>query len=528
MPAKRARGSKKDSDADSAAKQTFGGRTFACVSCKNGHRVKTCNHGYTKPIAPTANPGRPSSGNPKKKCNCPKECACSDKNNCKCPPNCICVQTMYLIAHVAQKELPSIKAEAEKYRLNEKGQPEVLREVYADSNGKLLTDAEARRRQEEQSRREQGKLQDVKSESSASSPFIYQSPDLVQAKSSCCSSKSPSASVTLARSCHHASKAASTPSLSRHPSPAPTGNCNCGTSCECIHCPEHANNDATRQYNRQQLNHMTTHQYLPPSSHIPGPLFTPKIPQESCLGGPSRFRLSTEPPLRHELHGLFPQSNPGDHIISWEIKRAAQADFEQYFEQINAANVVSNSNGGDASLASIDVDPALMDMDFPTDLEKDLSSWTNATFGDANVDQIPGYSPTAFQQPRNLVEPAMTPLPMFRPQSHGIPMPRSEFDGNTNYNDIDMTDFLNPSLAGFETGPVGFSMATEIAPEILVAQSTSSREENRDPRRTPWTREFDGIDGPFMGHYASPDVQSPSPSPLVFQQEAIYVGQPDR
>ena len=180
----KSRRSKKTSEAKSA-KQSFNGKTYACISCKNGHRVRQCDHGYDRPVSATNQPGRPSSGS-KRKCTCPKDCSCHDKDNCKCERNCVCVEAMYLIVHVSKKGSPKIQHKVSKIerspspiisRVNEKGQQEVLQKVYTDLTGKPLSDEETKRRNEEREKREQieqDQKNAVKAESSTSTPFEFQ------------------------------------------------------------------------------------------------------------------------------------------------------------------------------------------------------------------------------------------------------------------------------------------------------------------------------------------------------------------
>ena len=369
MDEKRVR--KTEKKAEVIPKQFFDGKTYACQSCKNGHRVRTCNHGRTKPIAPTNQPGRPSSGS-KRKCTCPKNCGCKD--NCKCDRDCLCTQKMYLIALVSKpdaKDIPRTNSPKPPVWENESGQAETLKSVWADASGQLLSDAEAQRRQREKEQREQGQT------------------------GGCCSTKPAKEDVAKPApkgGCRHrevVKQEQATPALDNALlAPSTTNRCTCGTACQCTLCPEHPNNAATRQYNAQTLNMMTTqHNYLPAPSMMNGPMYTPAEPQESCMGGQPRFYLSRNKPTQQDFQNFFPGAVSGDYVMSypvdqWAMQSPANLPTVQMqpfqHQQTVPPQMPTHDLGFDESFMDLS-------MDWTNQQQDDM--W-EMRLGDASVDQI--------------------------------------------------------------------------------------------------------------------------------------------
>jgi hypothetical protein len=284
-----------------APRQFIDGKTYACTACKNGHRVRSCNHGRSKPIAPTAAPGRPSSGSQKRRCECPKECNC--RGNCKCTiTSCVCTQRMYLICLVSQNDpIKRSTSPLPPVWKNEDGQAETLKSVWADASGQQISDIEAERRQREKEQREQK-----------------------QAPSGCCGSKSkePKSGPSGCRHLENIKQEniADIPTFTDLPEAQKR--CSCGPNCECIYCSEHPNNLASRQYNASQLNFMSsTDFYMPSSSAQTGPVYAPVAPMESCTGGSAMFRLTMNKPHPSDIHQFFPQATNGDLMMSYPIEQ---------------------------------------------------------------------------------------------------------------------------------------------------------------------------------------------------------------
>ncbi|ETN43908.1 uncharacterized protein HMPREF1541_11039 [Cyphellophora europaea CBS 101466] len=369
------KGKKAKEKAEQIPKQFFDGKTYACQSCKNGHRVRTCNHGRTKPIAPTNQPGRPSSGS-KRKCTCPKNCGCKD--NCKCGRDCLCVQKMYLICLVSKpdaKDVPRTNSPKPPVWENERGQSETLKTVWADASGQLLTDNEAQRRQREKEQREQGQ------------------------SGGCCSTKQPEEEIAKPApkgGCRHrdaVKQEQATPTLDRTSlAPSTTSRCTCGTACQCTLCPEHPNNAATRQYNAQTLNLMATqHNYLPAPSMMSGSMYTPDVPQESCMGGQPRFFLSRNKPTQQDFQNFFPSAMSGDYVMSYPVDQwGAQSPLQspptmplqQYPDPQPEAQMIP-----DLPADTLDFDNQFMSMNMDWTSRQQDDMW-EMRLGDASVDQI--------------------------------------------------------------------------------------------------------------------------------------------
>ena len=525
--------------------QTFNGKTFACVSCKNGHRVKSCNHGYNRPISATNQPGRPSSGS-KRKCTCPKDCECFDKENCKCKRNCVCVEPMYLIVHVSKQDFPRVSKVAQinrepspvLSRINDEGKEEYLQKVYTDLSGKQLSDDETLRRIKEREKREkqQEQKKESKSETLTTSPPDFSSipwslnsdtwakesstipstPMPLESKASCCSSKSASGQLSPAQSqagssapiggCQHASNASQTQVL-YHPLPTrpsifqqiPTQGCNCGATCQCIHCPEHANNAPTLQYNHQQFTHMAKNAYLPSDFQIPGPLFRPEVPQASCMGGPTTFRLSTRPPEPAEYSQLFPDAKPGSFVMQYEVRRTPQPGFQQYVQEINSLGpyrLPDTLSSESIDEMDINQNSGPVQFDFDSVMDEGFIGWDNVTIGEASVNQVPGMQSTAVPSgmgfsanaiPSNMQSPYQPPMAFLR-----------SGNGNANaFNNITLPGFVPSSDPGFF-----------VDPQLPVLDRPN------EVGDLPGSTDFNHREGPFMGHPTSPLPHIASPVPV--------------
>jgi hypothetical protein len=391
-----ARAKKNSKKTDQTPKQYFAGQTYACQACKNGHRVRTCNHGRTKPIAPTNQPGRPSSGS-KRKCSCPKNCDC--KYNCKCDKNCLCMQKMYLIVLVSQpdaKDTPRSNSPMPPVWDTEDGQKETLKPVWTDISGQMLSPAEVDRRKRETEEREQGR----------------------SIPGGCCSSKNTQDAPTTAPTtgCRHReaikqeqSTPIPDPALLN---PATASRCTCGTSCQCKLCPEHPNNAATKQYTAQTLDFMTSqNSYMPANSMMMGSMYTPDVPQESCMGGQPRFYLTRQQPTQQDFHTFFPGATNGDYVMSYPIDRTAwpmsppqimnSAMQNQYFD----APMQQQQQPVMPSLPpdNIQFDDSFLDVGIDWPPQGD-SVW-ESRLGDASVDQISQFPPMSMPATNHLSAP---------------------------------------------------------------------------------------------------------------------------
>ena len=496
-----------------ANQQTFNGKTYACIACKNGHRVRLCNHGYKRPISATNQPGRPSSGS-KRKCTCPKSCPCSQKDDCRCERNCVCVEAMYLIVHVSKQGSPIlsranvVEREASPIlsRVNEEGKEEFLQKVYTDLNGKPLSDAETARRIEEREKR-QSQEQEPKSQGSSKSAFRFDNiayaftPNREQSGVPTTPlSSTPSDSKT--NCCSHASNASQPPVLYQptptHPptlfQPASPQGCNCGPSCQCIHCPEHANNAPTLQYNHQQFAHMANNAYLPSDFQIPGPLFRPEVPQASCMGGPTTFRLSSRPPQPAEYSRMFPDAKPGSYVMQYEIRRTPQPGYQQYVEDMNSTGpyqfpeLPSTHMPLDEMVVDQHSEP--VPLDFDSVMDEDFIGWDNVVIGDASVNQIPGVaSSTVLPHPRSYSAALNTPG-VHASYAQPMALSRGGSMSSKTFSNITWSDSVS-------TAPTSYSPD----PHLPILDQRNRTIE--DP--------FANVDGPFMGHPTSPVPRMMSP-----------------
>ena len=500
----------------SANQQTFNGKTYACVACKNGHRVRLCNHGYKRPISATNQPGRPSSGS-KRKCTCPKTCPCSESDDCRCERNCVCVETMYLIVHVSKQPSPpspkatqlNRKPSPMLSRVNEQGKEEFLQKVYTDLNGKQLSDAEMTRRFEEREKREhhQNHKQQPKLEDSAKPPFQFNnlSYDLTPHREQSAGHHTPPGS-TLSDSkpscCSHASSASRTPILYQ-PTPthqpsllqrASAPGCNCGATCQCIHCPEHANNAPTLQYNQQQFAHMANNAYLPSNFQISGPLFRPEIPQASCMGGPTTFRLSSRPPDPTEYSQMFPDAKPGSYVMQYEVRRTPQPDYQQYVDEMNS---IGPYQFPEHPSIDMPLDEMVMDqhlepapLDFDSVMDDDFTDWDSVVIGDASVNEVPAVIPsTDFPQSMGYTAPSNT-SGMHTPYAQPMALSRSGSTTSNLFNNIALSDVASTAQTSFRPDP--YLPVLDRPSETINNPSIS-------------------LHGPFMGQPASPVPRMMSP-----------------
>ena len=226
----------KKSDTKSA-NYSIAGRTYACDSCKRGHRVSKCTHALQRPVHMTNDPGRPSADQ-KRHCDCPKQCSCT-KKNCKCDRTCLCTQLMYMLVYV-----PFTKGEEEEE--NEVGEWRIDREVITDLKGNQLSLGEIRSR-EQKKQRQPG---DVRSKVAQRRSIPFDEP-FSQTKTN------PTSASTLGSCCSH-KKAIETnvlpkpPIIEPHLSGAARRLCDCGSTCACAFCLDHPNNSISQDIARQK------------------------------------------------------------------------------------------------------------------------------------------------------------------------------------------------------------------------------------------------------------------------------------
>jgi hypothetical protein len=383
------------------AVQQINGKTYACESCKRGHRVHKCDHGKTRPISETNQPGRPSAGQ-KRGCQCPRNCACTTKT-CKCERDCSCTQEMFLIVRLDNPTTIVREATSTPKPVWEdaNGNTLTLKKVWADANGKEIGAEEY----EERKRR----LQE-RQEATSIAPA-----------SSCCSSKTPQSEPDSPPQggCRHRQNVAAIqphpgPQLQvpvpQHPQRAKQSlepwmaTCTCGTGCSCLYCPDHPNNATSINHTQQQIKNFAQQAYT--GSHVLTPV--PSIDQSSsrsCMGGQPSFFLSSTPQVsQNQLQQFFSDTlNPNAIYLAYPIQQHSWTNrpASSHCSHIHSPPVTmtmspSNPDMIAPPLPDLSADPAIADdvdgiWDFSNgQLGANSFSWTdlNASHGtDYNIGQ---------------------------------------------------------------------------------------------------------------------------------------------
>jgi hypothetical protein len=299
------------------AVQHINGKTYACESCKRGHRVHKCDHGKTRPISETNQPGRPSAGT-KRGCHCPRNCACTTKT-CKCERNCACTQEMFLVVRLDNPGAINRDSTSTPKPIWEDadGTQLTLKKVWADANGKEINDEEYEARQ---------RLKKEREEAAKEAP-----------KSSCCGTdKVKTEPESPKGGCRHRQNVAA---IQPHPGPVmstPTpqvavpkildepwmSTCSCGSACSCLYCPDHPNNATSINHAQQQVKSLAEQAYTGGHSLTPVPSHTENT-SRSCMGGqPSFFLSSSANVSQHQLQQFFPDAqNPNAIYLAYPIQQ---------------------------------------------------------------------------------------------------------------------------------------------------------------------------------------------------------------
>lgn len=314
------------SDPTITAIQHINGKTYACESCKRGHRVHKCDHGKTRPISETNQPGRPSGGQ-KRGCQCPRNCACTSKT-CKCKRDCSCTQDMYVIVRVDGPQLINRDATSTPKPVWEdaEGNQMTLKKVWADANGKQIDEEEYNKRKRKFKEREEG---------------IPPTPEI----KSCCATKptipttqpkqepDSSPSITAPSGCRHRQNLSALPAhdslMSDHVQQAVKSStdpwmaaCSCGSGCSCLYCPDHPNNATSINHTQQQIKNFAQHAYAG-QGFGPNASFIPEAHSTSCMGGRPSFFLSRTPGVsQQQLEQLFSDHlNPNAIYLTYPIQQ---------------------------------------------------------------------------------------------------------------------------------------------------------------------------------------------------------------
>ncbi|KAK7885170.1 hypothetical protein LTR67_010661 [Exophiala xenobiotica] len=259
--------------------QQFNGKTYACESCKRGHRVNKCDHGRTRPISETNLPGRPSGGQKRE---------------------------AFLIVRVDGPQIISREATSSPKPIWEDPDENkwTLKKIWADANGKEIDDQEYQERQRRLKEREVD---------------VVSTPDIP--KSSCCGSKKPKEETQspLPESvggCRHRQNLEKQPEPDTlAPAAADMGTaakeswkaaCSCGSGCSCLYCPDHPNNATSINHAQQQVKNLAE-QALPEFDELMPVSFMPEANSTSCMGGRPTFFLSRTPNVSQQtMQQFFP------------------------------------------------------------------------------------------------------------------------------------------------------------------------------------------------------------------------------
>lgn len=462
---------------ESQAIQHFNGKTYACESCKRGHRVNKCDHGRIRPISETNQPGRPSGGQ-KRGCQCPRNCACTTKS-CKCDRDCACTQEMFLIVRLDNPAIINREATSTPKPIWEdaNGHKLTLKKVWADANGKQIDIEEYQERKRRMKEREAG------FDSSPENP-----------NSSCCGSKRPKeeeseSSPPPATGCRHrqnlAAEQPSAEGLKAHSAQQASNSasnswgsaCSCGSGCSCLYCPEHPNNATSINHTQQQVKHLAEQAF----SGDPGATSVSLMPESdgmSCMGGRPTFFLSRTPGIsQQQLQQFFPDDlDPNAIYLTYPIQQHSWTN-----QPVTAHCSRVHSPSGMMAMTPDPSDPftdTLNDLapkSTPWDLLPDDAngtwnfsdgqlgdssfSWTDFdatrgtdySIGQATVASLPGeqafsilQSTTGQQTPSNIVQldPMTSPPPLINGfqqlDNSGFPNVSPQFDAQSEFINFDM------------------------------------------------------------------------------------------
>lgn len=444
---------------------------------------------------------------------------------------------MYLIVHVSKKDSPKVtennRASSPVPSRTLNGQPEFLQKVLTDRSGNVLTDEEIQRRQDEQAKREQReqhqKTESKSSRSTQSPPSLNSvnyprlpsqfvaSPLLSDYSRDASSSRSRSASAMFPTTTDYSVSSVSSQGGCQHPtnlaqSPLPYDTatiqgCNCGATCQCIHCPEHANNAATRQYNHQQFAHMASHDYLPtclqPDGMNAGRLFRPETPQASCMGGQASFVLSSQRPNRTDYTQLFPGLKAGEYVMQYQVQRTPQLH-QQYDHAMNMPLHLHSNVQLDQVIG---IDQTMNDVNMSQDFTM-LDGTPQWSIGEGNVDQIP--------------VPAMSPTMLHTQNMHYPPtiLPGVEYPGQGQPNqfiqaEADLFGSINMPQFNSYISPANPS-DVPMAGSQIQHPPMSSRDRPYEVGEEDFFQEFTTIESaPFVGHPVSPIPRTSKVARLV-------------
>ena len=201
------------------------------------------------------------------------------------------------------------------------GNKMTLKKVWADADGRRISEAEYHERKRRMKEREDG--------------LTPPRPGPQASVSSCCAGKvakeevlSPPA-VAVEGGCRHAQAVNHVHSLTEMPlaTTVETQNvvpgCTCGPGCGCLFCPEHPNNATSINHAQQQVRHMAENGSRSGQAVLNGTPLVPEQAFKSCMGGQPRFALATKADLsQQQLQQFFPDDlTPGAIYLRYPISQ---------------------------------------------------------------------------------------------------------------------------------------------------------------------------------------------------------------
>ena len=316
------------------------GRTFACESCKKGHRVSKCTHALQRPVHMTNDPGRPSADQ-RRHCDCPRQCSCT-KKNCKCDRNCNCIQRMYMLVYIPfEKTSKDTKTREGEWRID--------REVITDLKGNRLSDEEIQKRKEKK-RGQPGHEVDTafSREESHNSTDSESDPKF---RETLALTISETTSNVVPSCCKHKATLGITTKVKDQADPVPNSlstrpQCNCGTSCACAFCLDHPNNNVSQKIAQRQAAAFFADQDIV-AREDQKDLNLWNASTGSCMGTSPQFAMLSNPnPSSSELLELFGPgtSSRNGYFLSYPLTRPAALQSDLFAtNQVADAQEVSTS-----------------------------------------------------------------------------------------------------------------------------------------------------------------------------------------
>ena len=280
-------------------------KKFACDGCKNGHRVKHCDHAKDRYLSITNRSGRPG-GEEKRKCDCPKSCSCVGKCDCE-REECTCTRIMYRLVFVSFNKQTTIDGLA----LKGTGKWEIEKQVITDIKGQKLDEDQIKALNEKRQKR----IEENKNKKDYTSKFQLPSdpPRVLSADG-----KRILEDDRGHHECCRQAKLAMENSVEGGFFTTGDGNkvptnlkCCCGPGCQCAFCVDHPNNETSHNLMHEQATDLHFNLVWPNSAQMPHTDLS-SLPQPmmsmpaSCTGTSPQFGWTNNPnPSTSDLQNVF-------------------------------------------------------------------------------------------------------------------------------------------------------------------------------------------------------------------------------